>query len=82
MQQGLWSSGDGMENTLLEYKIGQNENFPQISTAHVHCNSTEHPKGAPRCAAVLSSPCLSAKWCEMQSGGNDKYRSGHETEDA
>lgn len=54
VQQGLWSSGSGMENAFLEYKIGQNENFPQVSTAHMHCNSTEGPRGGPRYVA----PCL------------------------
>lgn len=43
-----------MENTFLEYKIGQNENFLQVSTACMHCNSTEGPRGAPSCTA----PCL------------------------
>lgn len=42
-----------MENTFLEYKTGQNENFLQISAAHTLCNSTEDPRGAPRSIAVL-----------------------------
>lgn len=70
-----------MENTSLEYKIGQNENS-SFRSAMLVCTVTAQNIPKEHQGAVLCSPCISAKCFEMESGGNDEYRSGSETEHA